>query len=264
MSSLLELANMLISGKIITKSEPGEDPDKISEDGAPTEDKIKDAREEAQAGQQAAGPEGGAPGEGEGADGSAEHEGGESAEDETAEGQEKGGDDDQDVTKAEVLKSMQFMADSYGLSGDEVVKAFSGLEGNPTSGKEPVGKGIEYLEGLINKQNDILGRIAGFLQELAGHTVKLGDQVTKSLEASEIAKSLAESTATIVEALPKTAPAKPSKGAGTEEVAKSLRDAEKPALNAGDLFAMALDPKCNLSPQDIARANRKVQGTFGG
>jgi hypothetical protein len=268
MPNLLELAQALLNGTPVAKAEgPETDPDKPTP-GAPSEEEMQAARKEAQAGQQAAAAQGaegqpgapgapGAPG-GEGP----EHEAGEGPAQEEAE-HASGEEEDDEVSKADVLKSITFIAEQHGITGEEIAKAFSGLEGDPSRGKEPVGKGVEYLEGLLKSHTDILERIAGFLQELAGHTIKIGENVTKSLEVAEVAKSLSEQTAATVDALPKTAPAKAPKAADGVEIAKAEGPGQ-PKLSGADLFKMALDPKCTLSPQEMARTNRAAQGTFGG
>ena len=269
--NLLELAQSLLSGQPVAKAEPSADPDAPTPGGM-SEEEMEAARKEAQAGQQAqaaAAPGGGEAAPGAAAPGAAAEPGAAAAPAPEPDGDENnpgaGDGDGDEVTKAEILKSIHFLADTYQLSGEEIAKSFSGLEGDPAFGKDPVGKGVDYLEGLLKKQGDILERIAGFLQELTGHTVKLGDQVAKSLEASEIAKSLAEKTSATVEALPKIATAKTPKGATAEEiVAKAEGGPGKEAKLTGEqLFKMALDPKCPLSPQDMARTNRAAQGTYG-
>jgi len=182
--NLLELANRLLTGTVAKAEVPPEDPDKPTP-GATGKEELEAARQEAASGQQAqadaAGPEGegGAPPTG--AEGAAGEEGAAGAE--GAGAPPKPEEEESPVEKAEILKSMQFLAEQYGITSEEVAKAFTGLEGDPSAGKEPLGKGVEYLEGLLKKQGDILERIASFLQELSAHTVKMGDQVAKSLEA---------------------------------------------------------------------------------
>jgi hypothetical protein len=265
--NLLELANRLLTGTVAKAEVPPEDPDKPTP-GATGKEELEAARQEAASGQQAqadaAGPEGegGAPPTG--AEGAAGEEGAAGAE--GAGAPPKPEEEESPVEKAEILKSMQFLAEQYGITSEEVAKAFTGLEGDPSAGKEPLGKGVEYLEGLLKKQGDILERIASFLQELSAHTVKMGDQVAKSLEAAEAAQALASGTAAKVEALPKTAPAKAPKAASAEEIvakAETMAAGNTQKLNGQDLFKMALDPKCPLTPQDMARANRASQGTVG-
>jgi hypothetical protein len=267
------MAKALLLGVPVAKADPpAADPDPDSPTpptpGSMSEEEMEAARKEAQSAQPAPGagadgsgaapadPAAGAP------DGSPEHEGAESpaAEaDEHASGQEP----DDEVTKSEILKSMHFLAETYKIGPEEIAKSFSGLEGDPAVGKEPVGKGVEYLEGLLKKQSDILERMAGFMQELCQHTVKLGDQVSKSIETSEVAKSLAEKASAEVDALPKIATAKTAKGASAEEIVAKAESGQDKKLTGEQLFKMALDPKCPLSPQDMARTNRAAQGTYG-
>lgn len=271
--NLLEFANSILTGKTVAKAEaPTHDPDKPTP-GAMSEEEMAAARTEAQSAQQAqaaAAPDGtgGAPGA-PGPDGTPEHEGAESPAAEAAE-HANGEEEPDEVTKADILKSIHFLANEYKITPDEITKSFSGGEGDPTQGKEPVGKGIEFLEALLNRNTDILTRMASFMEELAGHTVKLEANVAKAMETSEVTKALAEKAIADVQALPRIAEAKPAKGITAEEiVAKSLANhgsgvggGEK-KLDGASLFAMAMDPKCPLSPQEIAQANRASQGTYG-
>jgi hypothetical protein len=255
---LLELAQQMLSGTVVAKADaaaaPGtEDPDAIpgkdqrAEGGAPTEEALNEARTEAQAGQQAqGGPEGGAPGEGgEGGEGDAED--GESDEDE-------GGAPPQ-VTKAEIMDSIKFLAESHGLTSDEVVKAFSGLEGYNSGA--PVGGGVEILQRIVEgqeNQNKILDAIAGFLEELTKKTVSLGAEVGKSLEAAEAAKTTAKAALDNITTAMRSAPAALPKAESI--VAKALGGQERPPLTSQDLFKLALEGK--MSPTEIASANRSL------
>jgi hypothetical protein len=258
--SLLELAQQMLSGTVVAKADaasaPGtEDPDAIqgkdqrAEGGAPTEEALNEARTDAQAGQQAQGApgEGGAPGSDGGEGGEGDAEGGESDGDE-------GGTPPQ-VTKAEIMDSIKFLAEFHGLTSDEVAKAFSGLEGYNSGA--PVGGGVEILQRIVEgqeNQNKILDAIAGFLEELTKKTVSLGAEVGKSLEAAEAAKTTAKAALDNITTAMRSAPAALPKAESI--VAKALGGQERPSLTSQDLFKLALEGK--MSPTEIASANRSL------
>ena len=258
-AALLELANKILTGQTIVKAEDAEDPDKLpakkpderAEEAAPGKEDIQAAREEASAGQQAAAPEGGVPANGEGGPGAQEEAAAAKQGEEPAPEEEEEG-----VTKAELLDSMKFLASAHGLSNEEIVKAFTGCEGDPAVSPAPLGKGVEMLEQIVmgmNAQSKILESIASAILELTKNQVKLNTEVTKSLEASEVAKSEAAEVKAKVEALPRTAPALPAKA----EIAKSEgAPAAGAGLTADDLFKIALEGK--MSPMEVAAANRRV------
>jgi len=255
--NLLSIANALLSGKPmpqVAKAE-GEDPDALQSDpraqgGSPDPQQMGDARQEAQAGQQA----GGAPGQGDGSEGGApEPDGDENG------GGNPDGDGDEPVAKAEILNSMRFLARSHGITPAEVAKAFSGLEGDPAISPDPLGKGQEYLEQIVtgmNSQGKILEAIAGAIVDMAKHTVSLQGEVAKALTDAGDAKSAAATAAAQIASLPRTAPALQAKGTPAEEIAKA--DAGSNPLTAEDLFQMALKPDCPLSPAQIAQASRQI------
>jgi flagellin-like hook-associated protein FlgL len=265
--SLLELAQQMLSGTVVAKADaapaPGtEDPDAIqgkdqrAEGGAPTEEALNEARTEAQAGQQAqGGPEGGAPGEG-GALGSDGGEGGE--------GDAEGGESDEDeggappqVTKAEIMDSIKFLAEFHGLTSDEVTKAFSGLEGYNSGA--PVGGGVEILQRIVEgqeNQNKILDAIAGFLAELTKKTVSLGTEIGKSLEAAEAAKTTAKAALDNITTAMRSAPAALPKAEAIVAKALGQGGGERTSLTSQDLFKLALEGK--MSPTEIASANRSL------
>lgn len=275
--SLLQIAQALITGGVVAKAEPGKepDPDNIqghdprAEGGSPTEEQLEAARAESQAGQQAAAAQGGEPGAGgeggaEGGEGGEGGAGGPGAGDEGG-GQGPGGDGDGDeggqVTKAEILASITFLANHHQIPAEEVAKAlgFSGGEGYNSGA--PVGQGIELLQKIAESQdgmNKVLDAIAGFLAELSKKTVALGTEIGKSMEAAEAAKVTAEGTAAQLAGILKVAPAMPAKA--QVEVTKSLGDGPgqggAPRLNANDLFKIAL--KGEHSPAQIASATRAV------
>ena len=260
--SLLELAQQMLSGSTVAKADaapaPGaEDPDAIqgkdqrAEGGAPTEEALNEARTESQAGAQAqGGPEGGAPGDG--------APGGEPDGDEGGDGGSGDGDGDEappQVTKAEILDSIKFLAEFHGLTGDEVTKAFSGLEGYNSGA--PVGGGVEILQRIVEgqeNQNKILDAIAGFLAELTKKTVSLGAEIGKSLEAAEAAKATAKDALDNITTAMRSAPAALPKAEVI--VAKALGEQGRPSLTSQDLFKLALEGK--MSPTEIASANRSL------
>jgi flagellin-like hook-associated protein FlgL len=262
--SLLELAQQMLSGTVVAKADaapaPGaEDPDAIqgkdqrAEGGAPTEEALNEARTEAQAGQQAqGGPEGGEPG----APGSDGGEGGEG----DAEGGEPDGDEGgapPQVTKAEIMDSIKFLAEFHGLTSDEVSKAFSGLEGYNSGA--PVGGGVEILQRIVEgqeNQNKILDAIAGFLAELTKKTVSLGTEIGKSLEAAEAAKATAKAALDNITTAMRSAPAALPKAEAIVAKALGQGGGERPSLTSQDLFKLALEGK--MSPTEIASANRSL------
>jgi hypothetical protein len=281
--SILEFAQTLLLGGTVAKAQPGaEDPDAIqgkdprAEGGAPTDEQLEAARSESQAGQAAAaqaGGEGGAPG-GEGQEGGA----GGSGDDESG-GPGPGSDDEEDegeVTKAEILASITFLAQHHKIPAEEIAKAlscchkcgktpcccksegFSGTEGDPTESLMPVGHGVELLKRIVEgqeNQNKVLDAIAGFLAEMSKKTVALSTEIGKSLEAADAAKATAEATAAQLAGIIKTAPAMPSKA--QVDVSKALSDGGgAPKVTSNDLFKMALEGK--HSPTQIASANRAI------
>lgn len=270
--SLLQVAQALLLGENVAKAEPGAkapDPDDIqgndarTEGGAPTQEQVDAARAESQAGQQAAAAQGGEPGAG-GEGGGEGQEGGAGGSSEGGEGGGEGGGapepDGDEVTKAEILASITFLAQHHKIPAEEVAKAlgFSGGEGDPTAGKAPVGQGIELLQKIAESQegmNKVLDAIAGFLSELGKRTVSLGTEVGKSLEAAEAAKTTAAATAEQLAGIVKAAPAMPAKA--QVEVVKALPSGgAAPTVTSQDLFKRALAG--DLSPTQIASANRAI------
>lgn len=272
--TILQIAQALLTGEAVTKAEPAPgtapDPDNIqghdgrTEGGAPTPEQLEAARAESQAGQQAAAAQAGGPGDGGdgGAPGGAPGEGGEGGEGGAGgSGSEPDGDE---VTKAEILASITFLATHHKIPAEEVAKAlgFSGGEGDPTAGKAPVGQGIELLQKIAEQNegmNKILDAIAGFLSEMSKKTVSLATEVGKSLEAAEAAKASATETAEKLAGIVKAAPAMSPKA--QVEVVKALpgEGGGAPTITANDLFRLALEGK--HTPHQIAHANRAI--TYG-
>lgn len=247
--ALLAQAQALLTGATVAKAIPSEPaPDAQADPNAqanPDEAALEAARQEAAKGQAAQAP---APGEegapGEGGDPGA---GGEGDDDEPGDG-----DGDGEVMKAEVLKGMRFMAQLNGLSDEEVVKAFTGCEGDPSKTSMPViGKGEEFLEKLLTgsqEQGRVLEAISSAILELARNQVSLGE-VAKSFEAVAARQASLEAQ---VSGLPKTAPAAAAKAA--TEIAKA--EPSTPVVNHQSLFDLALAGK--LSPEEAAGASRQV------
>lgn len=269
--SILEIAQKMLLGAPVAKAEPApgsQDPDAVegkdprATGGEPTAEALEQARQEAQSGQQAAAeaapnPDGsvpGTPGAGGAAEGGEDEEGGAGG----SGAPEPDGDEAPQVAKAEILASMKFLAESSGITPEEVAKAFSGGEGNPNFGKAPVGQGVELLQSIAEgqqNQNKILEAIAAFLADLTKKTVSLSGELTKSLEASESAKSTAEAVRDSLAGIMKTAPAALPKAEAI--VAKALgQGGEAPAMTSADLFKVALTGK--LSPTEVAAANRSI------
>ena len=276
---LLRIAQAILTGTPIAKAEgedttdpdalqPGSDP--RAGGAAPTDDSLSEARDEAQSGQQPAAGENMAPGA-PGAAGAASpgapsegtaHEAGETSSEESDE-HANGEEEPDEVTKADIIQSMQFFAKSNGIKPDEIVKAFSGLEGNPAKGTEPVGKGVEFLEQIsiaIKDQGKVLDAIAGALLDLSKSQVKLGGDVAKSLASSEAAVAAAEEAKTRLAKLPRLSDALPAKGMGGSEIVKA-EGSDRP-LTGQDLFQMAL--KGQLNPLDAAKLNRQVNDATTG
>jgi hypothetical protein len=261
--SLLEMAQRLLA-PTVAKSEPSKDPDDLPENpdtrataASPDDAALAAAREEASQGQQAsaaAGPEG----EG-GEPGTAPAPGAPGAAAAPAAAAPKAEEDDEpEIGKAEILASIKFLANAHGLTGEEVAKAFTELEGNPAKGKGPVGKGEELLESIVtgmNAQSKILEAIASAILDLRKDSVSLSGEVAKSLASSEEARKLAEDAATKLQALPRTSPALPVKAL---EVAKALEGGSggSSPLTSAQLFTLALEGKMN--PLETAAANRRV------
>lgn len=255
--SLLALANSILSGAPVAKAEGQvEDPDAINgadaraKEGVATEETVESARKEAQAAQQAAAP---APGE-DGAPGAPSAGDGDGDEGGAGEG-DGDGDEEVPVAKAEIIESMKFLAQMHNITGEEVAKAFSGLEGDPSEGKAPVGAGVEILQRIVEgqeNQNKILDAIAGFLAEMSKNHVSLSGEVAKSLVAAESAKSEAAKVSDALAGIMKTAPASPTKALPGTEILKSQDTTPIPTAN--DLFQAAL--KGELSPLQAAAHNR--------
>lgn len=277
--SLLQIAQTLLTGGVVAKAEPGKEPDPDAiqghdpraEGGEPTAEQLEAARQESQAGQQAAAAQGGEPGAGgeggaEGGEGGAGGSGAPEPDGDEGGGQGPGdgdGDEGGQVTKAEILASITFLATYHQIPAEEVAKAlgFSGGEGDPTAGKAPVGQGVELLQRIVEgqeNQNKVLDAIAGFLAEMSKKTVALGTEIGKSLEAADAAKAIAEATALQLAGIVKLAPAMPAKA--QVEVVKALGDGPghggAPRLSSQDLFKIAL--KGEHSPAQIANANRGI------
>ena len=268
---LLRIAQAILTGTPIAKAEGESDPDDLqpgsdarASAAAPTDDSLSEARDEAQSGQQPAAGENmppGAPGAAPAAPGEgAAHEASESGSEESDE-HANGEEGPDEVTKADIIQSMQFFAKSNGIKPDEIVKAFSGLEGNPAKGTEPVGKGVELLEQItiaIKDNSRVLDAIAGALLDLSKSQVKLGGDVAKSLASSEAAVAAAEEAKTKLARLPRLSDALPAKGLSSEVVKAEGND--RP-LTGQDLFQMAL--KGQLNPLDAAKLNRQVNDATG-
>lgn len=267
--SLLALANSILSGTPVVKAEGSDDPDALpqgNEEGSATKEQLDAARAEAASATPAPAPEDGAPGEPGAAPGAPEPDG--------DEGQPGPGDkdgDEQPVTKAEIIESVKFLmgmhditlpevVKAFGVEGEEVLKSFSGLEGDPTKGKAPVGKGIDALEKLVeasDSQGKVLEAISSFLAELSRNHVSLAGEVSKALSASESAQVEASKVSTALAGIMKTAPAAPAKARTAEEIAKAEPTA--PRATPDDLFQKAL--RGELNPLEAARANHIAHGT---
>lgn len=266
--NILAIAQSILAGQTVAKADgQDDDPDAMAAasaqanaqggaeadtragGAATSQEDLDKARADAQASQQAAAAQGGEPGAG--------GEGGEGG------GGDGDGDDDGseggEIAKAEILESMKFLANMHGISGEEVAKAFSGLEGDPTKGKAPVGGGVEILERIVegqNAQNKILEAIASFLQELSRSHVSLSGEVAKAITNATEAKAEALKTSETLAAAIRTATPAPQKGLD-HTVAKALLEGQgQRPLTSNDLFQVALSGK--LSPVEAAAANRSI------
>jgi len=273
--TLLALANSILCGTPVVKAEGNDDPDALpkgNEEGSATPEQLEAARQEAQSAAPAPGAEGqgGAPGEPGAAPGAPEPDG-----DEGKPGPGDGdGDEGQPVSKAEIIHSVKFLMDmhevtlpevvkAFGVEGEEVLKSFSGLEGDPAKGKAPVGKGIDALEKLVeasDSQGKVLEAIASFLAELSRNQVSLAGEVAKSLTASESAQAEATKVSTALAGIMRTAPAAPAKARTADEIAKAEPSAPAEARpTPDDLFHKAL--RGELNPLEAARQNHIAHGT---
>jgi hypothetical protein len=262
---LLQMANALLRGEslqIVAKAENEVEsvpPDERVQGASPDDTAMSDARQEAQAGQQAQGQPGDL--------GASEPDG--------DEGQGGSGDNDGDeeVSKAELLDSLCFLAKAKGITHDEIAKAFSGLEGDPSKTFHPVGKGEELLEEIVLQQkgqNKILDLIAEALNEMAKQTVSLRGEVAKANQEiakanEEIAKAqceTAEARKSASEALeklnllPRTAPARAPK-AETGEFAKALPpNIGQPNIKSDEVVKLIFEGK--LTPEEGVLAGRRL------
>lgn len=243
---ILAAANAILRGQKITiaKAE-GEDPDTLNSDSrvegvSPDPQKLEQARTEAQAGQQAAmentGEPVGSPNSNSPAPISEPNE---------------------QVAKGEIISSILYLAKARGITGQEIAKAFSGLEGDPAESLHPLGQGEKFLESIVtgvNAQGKVLEAIANSIADLAREQVSLKEEVAKSFAETADARVKALEALNKVQVLPRTAPALQPKGMPFETIAKSQNDG-KP-LSHEDVFQLALDNK--LSHQEIAQLNRRV------
>jgi hypothetical protein len=236
---------------------------------SPNEGDIKDAREEAQAGQQDQQMPGVGGSQGQHPEPDEDDQGGASDNDQ---------DDDTEISKAMVLESIAFLVKSHKIQPQEFAKAFSELEGNPTHNFSPVGKGEELLERIVSQgesNNSILEKIAGCLQEFASQTVAMSHELAKAHEEilglkNEIAKghieahSAQEAAKAALEnarLLPRTAPARPAKGLDSMQVSKSIQEA--PVLNHEQISNMILAG--TMTPQEgIVYGRMANYGHLGG
>lgn len=259
---ILRRAQAILMGTPVAKATGDNDPDDLAEgsdaraaSAAPTDDSLTEARKEAQSAQPApgeVGPDGqpapGAPGEG------AAHEAGEGVSEESEEHASGEEEADESVSKADILQSIRFFARSNGIEPDEIVKAFSGTEGNPAKGPAPLGQGVELLEKIsigLNAQGKVLEAIAGALLDLSTNQVKLGGELAKSVASSEAAIAAAAAAEAKYARLPRVSDALPSKG---QEIFKA-EGSDRP-LTGADVMKMAMSGQ--LSPTEAAALNRKV------
>jgi hypothetical protein len=238
---------------------------------SPDEDALEDAREEAQAGQQ----------QGQGTENMPGVGGSQKPEPDGDEGKPGPGDGDGDegeMSKSMMLENFAWLAKHKGITKDEIAKAFSGLEGDPTQGFSPVGKGEELLEKIAFQgefNTKILEKIAGCLQDFAAQTVALGkdlakanqeitalkEEVTKGHRETQTAQDAAKAALESVRLLPRTAPAKPAKGLDSMQVSKAIQ--EKPNLTHTEIADMILAGK--LSSQEGTVYGRMLNyGHLGG
>lgn len=275
--SILKIAQDILAGRPTVAKAEGEDPDRVDPraaagDGAgagdgDADDKLKQAQQEAQAAGAAAGAQGGAPGEG-GQPGAADEGGGQGPGgdgdgDEGGKGSGDGnGDEEQPVAKAQILDSMRFMADTYGISRDEVVKAFTPLEG-PIHGDQPIGRGVELLEEIVEGHKSlgkILDAIAAAISDLTKHQVGLSGEVTKALQTATEAQAASEKINQTLGGLLRVAPPALAKAKDPAEIAKAQgsdgSDGGAQPLTTSDLFKLALDGK--MGALEVASANRRI------
>jgi hypothetical protein len=286
--SLLETAAALIremKGEPVAKAEappvpqdPGGDPDRMdtrAEGAEPTAGKMDEAKEEAGAAAAAAADAAPAPGEGGAPEGGAAPAEGAAAAPAPGEAGPEGGSEDDGGAKEQVAKGILQMAALSGLDfGDlmraaegskidipeEVKKAFSGFESDDKDGLGLMGKGTTLLTELlteIRNQNNFLSSLGESLKKLAESQVHLKEDVAKSLDG---VTAKATALQTMMDALPKVAPAAPGRAhtnisaeALAEEIAKA-QVTKKPQFSAADLFQLALSGK--METVEIAQLNR--------